>query len=63
MLSRYIIYIILCFAAGAAVAHALLQPAFNDIAKREAHEEAYRQSAVIGYVMMDDMGQLYFEEK
>lgn len=45
------------------MAHALLQPAFNDIAKREAHEEAYRQSAVIGYVMMDDMGQLYFEEK
>jgi len=63
MPSRYIIYLILCFSAGAAVAHAELQPVANAIAEIEAQVKAYRNSAIIGYVMMDEMGQLYYEEK
>ena len=55
--------LILCFTAGAMLAHASRQPLFNELDRIEAEIEAYRQGAVVGYVQMDDMGQLYFEEK
>ena len=53
----------LCIAAAAMAAHAYRQPVFNEQVKVSAEEEAYRRSAVIGYVRMDEMGQLYYEEK
>jgi len=53
----------ICIAAAAMAAHAYRQPSFNEQAKVSAKEEEYRQSAVIGYVRMDEMGQLYYEEK
>lgn len=55
--------IILCFTAGAMLAHALFQPLHNEVARAEAEEEAYRQGAVIGWVRMDRVSkQLYFVE-
>lgn len=60
---RWITTIILCVTAAAVVAHAYRQPSFNEQVKVAAEEEAYRRSAVIGYVRMDDMRQLYYEEK
>lgn len=55
--------LILCFTVAAMAAHAYRQPVFNGQAKIDAEAEAYRRSAVIGYVRMDETGQLYFEEK
>ena len=61
---RYIIYLILAWAAGAAVAHARYQPAWNAIFEIESQEEEYRSSAVIGYVRMDwHTKELYFDGK
>lgn len=53
----------LCIAVAAMAAHTYRQPVFNEQVKVAAEEEAYRQRSVIGYVRMDDMRQLYFEEK
>ena len=50
----------LCIAVAAMAAHTYLQPVFNEQVKVAAEEEAYRQRSVIGYVRMDEMGQLYF---
>jgi len=55
--------LILCITAAAMAAHTYRQPVFNEQVKVAAEEEAYRQRSVIGYVRMDGMGQLYFEEK
>lgn len=53
----------LCIAVAAVAAHAYSQPVFNEQAKIDAEAEEYRQSAVVGYVRMDEMGQLYFVNK
>lgn len=53
--------LILCFTAGAMLAHAWYQPIFNELYRIEAEIEAYRQGAVIGWVRMDDnTKQLYY---
>lgn len=62
-MTKAITILILCFTAGAMLAHALYQPAWNKVAEIEAVIEAYRDSAIVGYVRMDEMGQLYYEEK
>ena len=63
-MTKAIAILILCFTAGAMIAHARYQPIFNEMDSREAEIEEYRQSAVIGWVRMDDnTKQLYFEEK
>ena len=54
---------ILSFTAGAMLAHARYQPMFNELARIEAGIEAYRDSAIVGCVRMDEMGQLYFVSK
>lgn len=61
MLTKITTILTLCFTVGAMLAHALYQPAWNAVAEVAAAEEAYKQSAIIGYVQMDGMGQLYFE--
>lgn len=60
---KIITILILCIAAAAMAAHAYRQPVFNEQAKIDAEAEAYRRSAVIGYVRMGEIGQLYYEEK
>lgn len=61
---RIITTLILCFLAGAMIAHAWYQPIANEIYRAEAEIEAYRQRAVIGWVGMDEnTKQLYFVEK
>ena len=60
---KIIAILILCIAAAAMAAHTYRQPSFNELASIAAEAEEYRQSAVVGYVRMDEMGQLYFEEK
>lgn len=56
--------LILCFAAGSAIAHARYQPMFNELDRIEASEEEYRQSAVIGWWKMDRVTkELYFVEE
>lgn len=55
--------LILCITAAAMAAHTYRQPSFNELASIAAEAEEYRQSAVIGYVRMDEMGQLYFVNK
>lgn len=56
--------LILCFTAGAMLAHALYQPMFNDLDRIDAEAEAYRQSAVVGWWKMDrGTKQLYFVSK
>lgn len=56
--------LILCFVAGAMLAHARYQTMFNELARIEAGVEAYRQSAVVGYWRFDRASkQLYFEEQ
>lgn len=56
--------LILSFLAGAMLAHARYQPIFNELDRREAETEAYRQSAVVGYWRFDLVSkELYFEEK
>lgn len=56
--------LILCLTSGAMLAHARYQPLFNELGRIEAEIEAYRQSAVIGWVRMDRVSkQLYFEER
>lgn len=53
--------LILCFTSGAMIAHAWYQPAWNELDRIEAEIEAYRQSAVIGWVGMDEnTKQLYY---
>lgn len=55
------IILILLFIAGAMLAHAWYQPIFNEADRIEAEAEAYRQSAVVGWVKMDrESKQLYF---
>ena len=60
---KIITILILCFTVAAMAAHAYRQPSFNELARIEAEAEEYRQRSVIGYVRMDDMRQLYYEEK
>ena len=60
---KIITLLILCLTVAAMAAHAYRQPVFNEQVKVSAEEEAYRRSAVIGYVRMDYMRQLYYEEK
>ena len=60
---KIITILILCITAAAMAAHTYRQPSFNEQAKIDAEAEEYRRSAVIGYVRMDDMRQLYYEEK
>lgn len=56
--------LILCFTSGAMLAHARYQPLFNKLDRIEAEIEAYRQSAVIGWVRMDRVTkELYFVEE
>lgn len=62
-MTKAITILILCFTAGAMLAHARYQPLFNELARIEAEIEAYRDNAIVGYVRMDAMGQLYYEEK
>ena len=55
--------LILCFTAGAMLAHARYQPRFNDLDRIEAEIEAYRDSVVVGYWRVDRVTkELYFEE-
>ena len=61
-MTKAITIIILCFAAGAMLAHARYQPLHNKADQIEAEIEAYRQSAVVGYWRVDRVSkQLYFE--
>ena len=60
---KIITILILCITAAAMAAHTYRQPSFNELARIEAEAEEYRQRSVIGYVRMDDMRQLYYEEK
>jgi len=60
---KIVTILILCFTAGAMLAHARYQPIFNELDRIEAEMAEYRQSAVVGYVRMDEIGQLYYEEK
>jgi len=60
---KIITILTLCIAAAAMAAHAYRQPVFNELSRIEAESEEYRQRSVIGYVRMDDMRQLYYEEK
>ena len=56
--------LVLCFLAGAMLAHARYQPVFNEADRIEAEIEAYRNSAVIGYVKKDaHTKELYFVEE
>lgn len=61
-MTKAITILILSFIACAMLAHARYQPIFNELDLIEAEIAAYRQNAVIGYVRLDEMGQLYFEE-
>jgi len=45
--------LILSFIAGQMIAHAWHQPIFNELDRIESEIEAYRDSAVVGYVLMD----------
>lgn len=64
MTARFTTILILCFTAGAMIAHARYQPIFNELHRIEAEMEAYRQSAVVGYWRVDRVSkQLYFEER
>ena len=60
---KIITLLILCLTVAAMAAHAYRQPSLNELARIEAEAEEYRQRSVIGYVRMDDMRQLYYEEK
>ena len=60
---KAITILILCISAAAMAAHAYRQPVFNDRVKVAAEEEAYRQSAVVGWWKTDNTGQLYFVSK
>lgn len=63
-MTKAITILILCFTAGAMLAHARYQPVFNELDRVEAEVKAYRNSAVVGWVRMDEnTKQLYFEEK
>lgn len=54
-------WICLSFLAGVMIAHAQYQPIFNELGRVEEEIEAYRQSAVIGWVRMDCVTkELYF---
>jgi hypothetical protein len=49
------------FIAAAIAAHAYRQPTFNELGKKEAEIEAYKQAAVIGWWVMDSKTkELYF---
>ena len=49
------------FITVAMAAHAYRQPAFNELGKKEAEIEAYKQAAVIGWWVMDGKTkELYF---
>jgi len=53
--------LILCFTAGAMLAHAWYQTKRNAVAVVEAELDAYKKSAIVGYVKMDaHTKQLYF---
>lgn len=53
--------LILSFLSGAMLAHARYQPIFNELDRIEAEIEAYRNSAVIGWVRIDPItNELYF---
>ena len=53
--------IILSFIAGAMLAHARYQPSWNAVAEVEERLDAYKKSAIIGHVEMDNTTkQLYF---
>lgn len=61
---RIITALILCFTAGAMMAHARCQSIFNELGRIEAEIEAYKKSAIVGYVKMDaHTKQLYFVER
>ena len=63
-MTKAIAILILCFTAGAMLAHARYQPLFNELGRIEAEIEAYRQSAVVGYWRVDRVTkELYFVEK
>ena len=58
---RIITILILCFLAGAMMAHARYQSMANAIYRAEGENEAYKKSAIIGHVEMDNTTkQLYF---
>lgn len=60
---KIVTFLAILFTSGAMAAHAMFQPVINSLEEAEAVIQEYRQSAVVGYVRMDDMGQLYYEEK
>ena len=61
---KVITILILCFTTAAMAAHAYRQPSFNELDKVAAEEEAYRRSAIVGYVRMDAVTQeLVYEAK
>lgn len=61
---KIVTILILCFTAGAMLAHALHQPMFNELDRIDAEAEAYKQGAVVGWWNMDRRTkQLYFVSK
>ena len=50
---RWIIFLLLCFPVGAALAHALYQPQHNAIDTLKAQIQTERDRAVIGYLVWD----------
>lgn len=63
-MTKAITILTLCFTAGVMIAHARYQPLFNELDRIEAETEAYRNSAVMGWVRMDRVTkELYFVEE
>ena len=62
-MTKAITILILCFTAGAMLAHARYQPIFNELDRIGAEIEAYRDSAIVGWWRMGDGGLYYYEEK
>ena len=60
---KSITVLILCFTTGAMLAHHVMQGYVNAIDAAEAQIWQYTEQAIVGYVRMDEMGQLYYEGK
>ena len=53
MMERYLVYLLLCFATGAAMAHAIYQPQHNAIDALEAQIQFLTERKVVGFLVWD----------
>ncbi len=51
---RWVIFMLLCFSSGAAVAHAWYQPQHNAIDALEDQIQFLTESKVVGFLVWDD---------